>query len=298
MNNNILYFKLVTYIRNTYFCCNINENRLADFHEWHKGMANKEKIDYLLLDIRELETLVAGMRDAEVYPVSFFGQTFDLTHKILKDLHALETAQIETLRKQMEEHQALIQSIPTSATIPVQTEQVQAEIEPVIQEPEIKRAVTEETAKKALSEEKPEEGPAVTQPTPIMTPAEEIRQELPTEKESPAKPEPNPVKESEAPVVGTSEKVISAERPGLFLNDLLEKKNLSDFRKAFSLNDRFRFRRELFGGDEARMNKVINDLNDLHSYEDSVTYLNNELKWNIEDEAVADFIKLLEKRFL
>lgn len=34
-------------------------------------MANKEKIDYLLLDIRELETLVAGMRDAEVYPVSF-----------------------------------------------------------------------------------------------------------------------------------------------------------------------------------------------------------------------------------
>ena len=73
MNNNILYFKLVTYIRNTYICCNINENRLADFHEWHKGMANKEKIDYLLLDIRELETLVAGMRDAEVYPVSFFG---------------------------------------------------------------------------------------------------------------------------------------------------------------------------------------------------------------------------------
>ena len=36
-----------------------------------KGMANKEKIDYLLLDIRELETLVAGMRDAEVYPVFF-----------------------------------------------------------------------------------------------------------------------------------------------------------------------------------------------------------------------------------
>ena len=98
--------------------------------------------------------------------------------------------------------------------------------------------------------------------------------------------------------VSASGKVIPAERPGLFLNDLLEKKNFSDFRKAFSLNDRFRFRRELFGGDEARMNKVINDLNDLHSYEDSVTYLNNELKWNIEDEAVADFIKLLEKRFL
>lgn len=231
-------------------------------------MANKEKIDYLLLDIRELETLVAGMRDAEVYPVSFFGQTFDLTHKILKDLHALETAQIEMLRKQMEEHQALIQSIPPSVATPVQTVQeasitapIPAEPEPVIQE-------------------------------------QEIRQELPAEQGLPAGPEPIPVEEPETPAVEASGKVIPAERPGLFLNDLLEKKNFSDFRKAFSLNDRFRFRRELFGGDEARMNKVINDLNDLHSYEDSVTYLNNELKWNIEDEAVADFIKLLEKRFL
>lgn len=230
-------------------------------------MANKEKIDYLLLDIRELETLVAGMRDAEVYPVSFFGQTFDLTHKILKDLHSLEAAQIEMLRKQMEEHQALIQSIPPSVAAPVQTAQeppviasapIQAEAEPVVEEPEVKQIVTEEVIVEVHREETPVEETVVVQPEPVMPP----------------------------------------ERPGLFLNDLLEKKNLSDFRKAFSLNDRFRFRRELFGGDEARMNKAINDLNDLHSYEDSVTYLNNELQWNIEDEAVADFIKLLEKRFL
>ena len=82
------------------------------------------------------------------------------------------------------------------------------------------------------------------------------------------------------------------------LNDILEKKNLSDFRKAFSLNDRFRFRRELFGGNEEKMNKAISDLNDLSSYEESVTYLNKVLNWNIEDASVADFIKLLEKRFL
>ena len=29
-------------------------------------MANKEKIDYLLIDIRELEKLVAGKRGAEI----------------------------------------------------------------------------------------------------------------------------------------------------------------------------------------------------------------------------------------
>lgn len=230
-------------------------------------MANKEKIDYLLLDLKELETLIAGMRDAEVYPVSFFSQTFNLTHKVLNDLHSLETAQIEMLREQMEAHQALIQSLPNPAAAPmpvvpeVQEEPVAETV--IVREPEVKVEVKEPVREIII--EKPE----------IITPS--------------AKPE----KQAEAP-----HKPITTEKQGVFLSDLLEKKNLSDFRKAFSLNDRFRFRRELFGGDEDKMNKAITDLNDIHSYEESVAYLNNELKWNIEDEAVADFIKLLEKRFL
>ena len=198
-------------------------------------MANKEKIDYLLLDIQKLETMVAKTRDAEIYPVSFFNQSFELAHNILKGLHALETLQIEQLRKQMEEHQMLIDSIPDIVTSSIQTE--------------------------------------------VVMPPSSVEVVSATQSEK-------------------TEKPISNERTGLFLNDLLEKNNLSDFRKAFSLNDRFRFRRELFGGDEERMNKAINELNELHSYEDSISYLNDELKWNIEDEAVADFIKLLEKRFL
>ena len=198
-------------------------------------MANKEKIDYLLLDIQKLETMVAKTRDAEIYPVSFFNQSFELAHNILKGLHALETLQIEQLRKQMEEHQMLIDSIPDIVTSSIRTE--------VVMPPSSVEVVSETQSEK-------------------------------------------------------TEKPISNERTGLFLNDLLEKNNLSDFRKAFSLNDRFRFRRELFGGDEERMNKAINELNELHLYEDSISYLNDELKWNIEDEAVADFIKLLEKRFL
>lgn len=198
-------------------------------------MANKEKIDYLLLDIQKLETMVSKTRDAEIYPVSFFNQSFELAHNILKGLHALETLQIEQLRKQMEEHQMLIDSIPDIVTSSIRTE--------------------------------------------VVMPPSSVEVVSATQSEK-------------------TEKPISNERTGLFLNDLLEKNNLSDFRKAFSLNDRFRFRRELFGGDEERMNKAINELNELHSYEDSISYLNDELKWNIEDEAVADFIKLLEKRFL
>ena len=237
-------------------------------------MANKEKIDYLLLDIRELETLIAGMRDAEIYPVSFFSQTFDLTHKILKDLHSLEKGQIEILRRQMEEHQALLQAIPQQVAAPIpETSLPQKEVSPVTVaiEPEI-------THKEEVIPE---------------TPEPEIREEI---TEQPAQQET-----AEKEVASSHQNQVreqTNERSGIFLSDLLEKKNLSDFRKEFSLNDRFRFRRELFGGNEDRMNKAITDLNNIHTYEDSVTYLNDELKWNLEDEAVADFIKLLEKRFL
>jgi hypothetical protein len=87
------------------------------------------------------------------------------------------------------------------------------------------------------------------------------------------------------------------EKPLISLNDALEKKKLSDFRKAFSLNDRFYFRKELFEGDEAKMNKVIADLNDIHSYEESLQYLNDKQNWDAENTTAAAFLKLLEKRF-
>lgn len=234
-------------------------------------MANKEKIDYLLLDIQRLETLIAGMRDAEIYPAAFFGQSFDLTHKILKDLHALESTQLEILRKQLEEHQALLQSIPPSIAAPMPEPLLPvAEPEPV-----------KEIMLKVPTQEIPTQEPKVMPIETIQVPEKKQQPEI-----------------IEQPKTESVTSTASTERSGLFLNDLLEKRQLSDFRKALSLNDRFRFRRELFGGDEERMNKAMNDLNNLHSYEDSISYLNNELKWNIEDEAVTDFIKLLEKRFL
>ena len=242
-------------------------------------MANKEKIDYLLIDIRELEKLVAGMRDAEIYPASFFNQTFQLTHKVLKELHTLEEFQLEALRKQMEEHQRLIDSIPVSKPLQMPEAQPAPEVPPTIEVVQVQEPIVE-TITPAIEEQVIEE-PIVEEPV--------VEKAIPEEK---IVQETIPLKEIEVP-----HKTILADKSSISLNDILEKKNLSDFRKAFSLNDRFRFRRELFGGNEEKMNKAIADLNDLSSYEESVTYLNKVLNWNIEDASVADFIKLLEKRF-
>jgi hypothetical protein len=81
------------------------------------------------------------------------------------------------------------------------------------------------------------------------------------------------------------------------LNDSIGRNHLSDLRKAFSLNDRFYFQKELFGGDEAKMNKVIAALNEMNSYETSLAYVREQLHWDDANATVAEFLVLIEKRF-
>ena len=70
-----------------------------------------------------------------------------------------------------------------------------------------------------------------------------------------------------------------------------------DLRKRFTLLDLFYFRRELFKGDDELMNKSINTLNKLDSLSDAITYIQEELAWNIELDAAKRFIKLLQTQF-
>ena len=235
-------------------------------------MGDKEKMDYLLVDIRELEKLVASMRDAEIYPVSFFSQAYTTTQKIVDNLQSIEADQLALFKEQMEKHRALIKKaerLEAEAALVSQLQEQESSYEPV-QEMELP----------SVEELKEEESVAI--PVEATVAAEKT------------------VSEPAASLSSASSHTTTLEQSlphSISLNEVIQKKFLADFRKAFSLNDRFRFRRELFGGDEGRMNEAISDLNELQSFEESITYLDKKLKWNVEDEAVADFIKLLEKRF-
>ncbi len=236
-------------------------------------MGDKEKMDYLLVDIRELEKLVASMRDAEIYPVSFFSQAYTTTQKIVDNLQSIEADQLALFKEQMEKHRALIKKaerLEAEAALVTQMQEQESNYEPV-QEMELPSV-----------EELNEEVESVATPAAATMAAEKT------------------VSEPATSLSSTSSHTTTLEQSlphSISLNEVIQKKFLADFRKAFSLNDRFRFRRELFGGDEGRMNEAISDLNELQSFEESITYLDKKLKWNVEDEAVADFIKLLEKRF-
>lgn len=130
-----------------------------------------------------------------------------------------------------------------------------------------------------------EEIPAV--PTPLAGPVSTIEPAAPdTMKMVCEEPETAHAVETFQPVV-TSVSPILAERI----------KPAKDLRHAISLNDSFRFVRELFAGDVARMNEVVRRLGEAPSLDSAMDIFASEVHSDEENEAVVDFMELLKKYF-
>ncbi|MBD3592280.1 hypothetical protein [Bacteroides sp. GM023] len=68
-------------------------------------------------------------------------------------------------------------------------------------------------------------------------------------------------------------------------------------RHSISLNDSFRFSRELFKGDTELMNRVVEQISVMSSYKTAVAFLSSKIEIDEEKEAVVDFLELLKKYF-
>lgn len=140
-----------------------------------------------------------------------------------------------------------------------------------------------------------EEGEAIVaeeKPVVIAAAAETAAEEAAAaeEEEEGKKEEPAIVEE---PVVET---VVKEEEPkSAVLGESL--KLSAGLRHAISLNDSFRFSRELFGGNTDLMNRVIEQISVMSSYKTAVAFLSSKVELNEEKEAVNDFLELLKKYF-
>ena len=154
-------------------------------------------------------------------------------------------------------------------------EAIVAEEKPVV----IAAAAETAAAEEAEEEEEEEEEEEAA--------AEEEEEE---EEEEGKKEEPAIVEE---PVVET---VVKEEEPkSAVLGESL--KLSAGLRHAISLNDSFRFSRELFGGNTDLMNRVIEQISVMSSYKTAVAFLSSKVELNEEKEAVNDFLELLKKYF-
>ena len=346
-------------------------------------MTNDDRLQQIISNVQQLSDLATNMIDADIYPVSFFSQAFDLIQKLQSDFHALEARQVEIIANQLKEHQALIlslnqdmrqltkktqhiitkvidpdtlendqkktftQSIDSNVTTADQTVQPETQteqhdassqlaIENVAMRPETPVKIHEDNSPPPVTPEArparpipppvtPEARPARPIPPPVTLEARPARPIPPPvmPEARPARPIPPPVTQEARPVspepepnveasgipsflasigsdvpVARNEKHPSEPYAQTTLNDVIEKEKLSDLRKAFSLNENFRYRRELFGGSEETMNKVVAILNNKQSLKDCISFLEQKLHWDFDDPNVQDFVKKLEIRFL
>lgn len=69
--------------------------------------------------------------------------------------------------------------------------------------------------------------------------------------------------------------------------------SINDVTKAFTLNDKFRFRRELFRNSDTELAETLDVLQAMDSIEEAEDYLYNDLAWDQENPDVQDFIALI-----
>ena len=143
----------------------------------------------------------------------------------------------------------------------------------------------DEEGEAIVAEEKPVVIAAAAETAAAAAAEEEEEEEEEGKKEEPAI--------VEEPVVET---VVKEEEPkSAVLGESL--KLSAGLRHAISLNDSFRFSRELFGGNTDLMNRVIEQISVMSSYKTAVAFLSSKVELNEEKEAVNDFLELLKKFF-
>ena len=84
----------------------------------------------------------------------------------------------------------------------------------------------------------------------------------------------------------------------LRLDEKLQRSRSKDLKSAFSLNDTFRFRRELFGNCAAEMTDAIHMVEAMHSFDEAEDYFYGDLGWDRESDDVKEFMAIIKNHFL
>lgn len=91
-----------------------------------------------------------------------------------------------------------------------------------------------------------------------------------------------------------------SETPGdanMTVGEMMSVRRAKELRRAISLNDRFRFRRELFGNSDVRMTETLALIDTMTDYGEAREYLLTDLAWDAEEPVVKEFLALVEKHF-
>ena len=147
-----------------------------------------------------------------------------------------------------------------------------------------------------------EPAPTMTNDEPVPEPDPELVPEAQDENALPddfIEPEslPEPEDEMPLPPVPTDFPEVVEPAAPIRVDEKLQRDLSKDIRKAFSVNDRFRYQRELFAGSANAMDTAIEHIEMMTSYGNAELYFYSQLHWDREDEVVQDFMNIVRNHF-
>lgn len=194
-------------------------------------------------------------------------------------------ARIAALEAEKEKNQRVltalkadIEELQSRPYVEMEDEDEDFEVEEPIEE--------EEVVAKEVAEEPVAEAPKVEEPKVEEPKVEEPKAEEPVVEEPKA----------EEPQQELFEEPVAEKEPAA-PKAMLYGKPVDDIRLAISLGDRFLYQRELFGQNAELMLRTLTEINELHSFDEAMTYIGSRFQWDTESNSYQQFIVSLHRRF-
>lgn len=203
---------------------------------------------------------------------------------------------------------------PATPEIPATQETQEVQDSPVIQESPVTPAPVDDQ-EDDLEEPVADPQPVQVTPPPFMPPVEEGNGEPVPEPDPEVLPEDDrdleditvefieaedntvPEPEEEMPIPPVPTEFPEVDEAPLRVDEKLQRNLSKDIRKAFSINDRFLFQRELFAGSASAMNTAIEHIEMMRSYGNAELYFYSQLHWDRENEVVQSFMSIVRNHF-
>ena len=139
------------------------------------------------------------------------------------------------------------------------------------------------------------------EPEPMVEPEPEPEVEVESIVEVEVEPESvtDPVEVPTVEIVEEIEEIEEEITPhsSLLTPNFVEATPLRNLMSVIGLNDRFRFRHDLFSNSDDLFKETIEILNSIESFENAVEYLTEKFEWDAEDATVVYFYDIIKPKF-
>lgn len=274
-------------------------------------MENKKLLKFLLKDIAELEELFSekGSSGFDSYEIEFIRSRFKGAKEIIRILDEKQEPEAFSVEnpplEEQKNHPTTVQTVMKEEVHEKTNEQkiVQDVVAP---ETEVvhETMTTEEPLKESVSEQEIVEEEIETNDSGII---EDKIQEENVEERNSDENSNSDVELDEEVEIKVNKTLGDSFLKEKSVNDLviggngklenkLSNSPVKSIQGAIGINDRYQYIRELFDGSAESFAKTVNDLDNLNTIQEAVTYLQQNHKWK-KNETSLKFVNLVKRRF-